>query len=167
MTDNRPQWIAIAAMASNRVIGRNGELPWRLPEDLKWFRKLTLGHPVIMGRATYASIGSKPLPGRRNIVLSRAGFDPGHSDVEVLPSIEALRARVAALGEDVFLIGGAALYGSLLAECDTLYLSLIHAAVEGDAVFPPFEDDFILAEVLAEYPEFEVRRYVRRSARGE
>jgi dihydrofolate reductase len=164
MTEESLQWKAIAAMASNRVIGREGQLPWRLPDDLKWFKKLTLGHPIIMGRSTYESIGSKPLPGRRNIVLSRSGFDPGHPDVEVLPSVEALRARVAELNEDVFLIGGAAIYEALLADCDTLYLSFISEAVEGDAFFPSFEEDFDLAEVVASYPEFELRRYKRRKS---
>lgn len=163
MTDKRPQWKAIAAMAANRVIGRDGKLPWRLPEDLKWFKKLTLGHPIIMGRTTYESIGSKPLPGRRNIVLSRTGFDPGHPDVEVLPSADALRARVAELNEDVWLIGGAAIYETLLSDCDTLYLSFIYEEVQGDTHFPPFEEAFDLAEIVAAYEEFELRRYERKA----
>ena len=161
MSGHRPQWKAIAAMASNRVIGRDGQLPWRLPEDLKWFKKLTFGHPIIMGRTTYESIGSKPLPGRRNIVLSRSGFDPGNPDVEVLPSLEALRKRVAELDEDVFLIGGATLYEALLPDCDTLYLSYVFEPADGDAFFPPFEDMFALAEIIATYPAFELRRYTR------
>ncbi len=166
MTNQRPKWTAIAAMASNRVIGRDGTLPWRLPEDLKWFRKLTLGHPIIMGRATYESIGSKPLSGRRNIVLSRTGFDPGHPEVEVIRSVEALRARVDALNEEVLLIGGATVYEALLPDCETLYLSFVYEPVEGDAFFPPFEDAFDLVEVLAIYPEFELRRYTRRGVAG-
>jgi dihydrofolate reductase len=166
MTDKHPQWKAIAAMASNRVIGRDGKLPWKLSEDLKWFKKLTLGHPIIMGRTTYESIGSKPLPGRRNIVLSRAGFDPRHPEVEVLSSVKELRVRVKELNEDVFLIGGAAVYEALLSDCDTLFLSFIYEEAEGDAYFPNFEDDFVLEEVLAEFPEFEVRRYVRKPSNG-
>ncbi len=161
MSATRPRWKAIAAMASNRVIGRDGSLPWRLPEDLKWFKKLTLGHPIIMGRTTYESIGSKPLPGRRNLVLSRSGFDPGHAEVEVLPSVDALRKRVAALDEDVLVIGGAAVYEALLDDCDVLYLSYVYEAFEGDAYFPPFEEDFALAEIVAAYPAFELRRYER------
>ena len=162
MNDARPQWKAIAAMSANRVIGRDGRLPWRLPEDLKWFRKLTLGHPIIMGRTTYESIGSKPLPGRRNLVLSRAGFDPGHPEVEVVSSTDALRARVIELGEDVFVIGGAAIYEALLSDCDTLYVSFVYDdKIHGDAYFPAFEEDFALAEIVSTYPEFELRRYER------
>ncbi len=149
-------WKAIAAMAANRVIGKDGALPWSLPEDLKWFKRLTMSHPIVMGRLTYESIG-RPLPGRRNIVLSRSGFDPNHADVEVIDSEDALRD----IEDDLFVIGGARIYEALLPACGELYLSYVFEEYEGDAYFPPFEDLFRLEEVLHQQEEFELRRYLR------
>lgn len=152
---------AIVAMASNRVIGRDGDLPWRLPEDLKWFKRLTSGHPIVMGRRTMESLGGRPLPKRRNLVLSRT-LDPcempeGFEKVE--PDPVALRQ----LDDDtVFVIGGAEIYRLLFPHCDEIYLSYVFEPHSGDTCLPSFEDDFELAEVLATYPEFEMRRYVRR-----
>lgn len=125
----------IAAMAANRVIGRNNALPWQLPADLRHFKALTMGHPVLMGRKTYESIG-KPLPGRRNLVITRnrAYAAPG---CEVVHSLdEALAACSGA--QDVFVIGGAELYREALARAQRLELTEIHAVFEGDALFPPF-----------------------------
>ncbi|MFK5924587.1 MAG: dihydrofolate reductase [Verrucomicrobiota bacterium] len=149
---------AIAAMASNRVIGKAGELPWHLPEDFRWFKKLTMGHPVVMGRKTCESIG-RPLPGRRNIVISRE-WRQAPKGFELIHSIEAV-AELDLQG-DVFLLGGAMLYQKMLAQCEQLYLSYVFAEYEGDAYFPDFEELFVLDEVMASYPEFELRRYVRR-----
>ena len=132
----------IVAMAENRVIGRDNQLPWHLPGDLQHFKATTLGKPVIMGRLTYESIG-RPLPGRTNIVVTR---NPGWSaeGVSVVHSTgEALAlARSVALAdgaEEVMVIGGARLYAELLPDVDRIYLTLIHADVEGDAHFPPLE----------------------------
>ncbi len=123
----------IVAVAENGVIGRAGKLPWHLPEDLKRFKRLTVGHPVIMGRKTWESIG-RPLPGRRNLVVSRT---PGYAaeGAEVFASLD--EALAAAAGEDeVFVIGGAALYAEAMPRADRLYLTRVHATVEGDVTFP-------------------------------
>ncbi len=148
---------AIAAMASNRVIGKEGKLPWHLPEDFRWFKKLTMGHPIVMGRKTCESIG-RPLPGRRNVVVSRQ-WTTAPEGFELIHSIEALGDLE--LEGDVFVIGGAVLYKELLPECEEFYLSYVFEEYQGDAIFPAFEDQFKLEEVMASYPEFELRRYVR------
>jgi dihydrofolate reductase len=149
---------AVVAMASNRVIGRDGQLPWHLPEDLKLFKKITLGHPILMGRKTYESIG-RPLPKRRNLILSRSWNHPEIVGIEIVRDLEALDSLD--LEGDVFLIGGAQIYAALLPRCDEVYLSYIYEAHEGDTYFPEFESDFQLAEVVEKYDAFELRRYVR------
>ena len=130
-----PRICLIAAMAANRVIGRNNALPWHLPADLKRFKALTTGHPVLMGRKTYESIG-KPLPGRRNLVISRnAGYAaPG---CEVVFSLDAALAACRGAAE-IFVIGGAELYRESLPRAHCLEFTEIHAEFEGDAVFPEF-----------------------------
>lgn len=129
----------IAAMAENRVIGNKGTIPWHLPADLKHFRELTTGHPVIMGRTTFASIGH-PLPDRRNLVLSRApGFRA--EGIEVLASLtEALAA--CAEEDEIFICGGEEVYRTALPLADRIYLTVIHRKYVGDRVFPPIPDDF-------------------------
>jgi len=123
----------ISAMSRNRVIGMNNALPWRLPADLKHFKQITLGKPVLMGRKTYESIG-KPLPGRTNIIISR-GSDYQVPGCIVAHSIDA--ALAAAAGNDeVMVIGGAALYEQMLPRADRLYLTLIDEDFKGDAWFP-------------------------------
>ena len=151
------RWIAVVAMASNRVIGRDGDLPWRLPEDLKWFKKVTMGNAIVMGRTTYESIG-RPLPGRRNIVLSRSGFEA--TGVEVCASVEELKALE--FETDVCVIGGAKVYDALLGECDEVLLSYVFEAHEGDAFMPEFEGDFEQVDVLVTTGDFELRRLVRK-----
>ena len=150
---------AIAAMASNRVIGRDGQLPWHIPEDLKFFKKLTSGHPIIMGRTSIDSIG-RPLPKRRNIVLSTQMDD--RDGVEVVRSVSDLRTLLGDQAGEVFVIGGSKVYEELLPQCSSLYLTLINAEYEGDAVFPPFEDQFILESTMGGGEGFEFRRYIRR-----
>ena len=128
----------IAAVAKNGVIGANGKLPWHLPEDLRHFKKLTLGHPVIMGRRTWESLG-KPLPGRENIVVSRkSGFAaPGAS---VAASLEA--AVALCTGEAVaFVIGGAEIYAAALPLADGLVLTEIQQDYDGDTRFPAWNRD--------------------------
>lgn len=126
----------IAAMADNRVIGRDNRLPWRLSADLQHFRRVTMGKPLLMGRRTYESIG-RPLPGRHNIVLTRdpAYRAPGCTVVHSLD--EALRA--ASDSEEIMVMGGAELYRQLLARAERLYLTLVHAEVEGDVHFPDID----------------------------
>jgi dihydrofolate reductase len=126
----------VAALARNGVIGAQGKMPWHLPEDLRHFKKLTLGHPVIMGRRTWDSIG-KPLPGRENIVISRKpGFEaPGAS---VAASIEGAIALCA--GEPVvFVIGGAEIYAASMTLADGLVLTEIDQDYEGDTRFPEWD----------------------------
>src|SRR3970040_2404281 len=126
----------VAAVAKNGVIGAGGQLPWHLPEDLRHFKKLTLGHPVIMGRRTWESLG-KPLPGRENIVISRrTGYEaPGAS---VAASLEAAIALCA--GEPVaFVIGGAEIYAAALPLADGLVLTEIQEDYEGDTRFPDWD----------------------------
>ncbi len=123
----------IAACAENRVIGRDGDLPWRLPDDLRRFKRLTRGHAVIMGRRTWESLRGRPLPERRNLVVTRATIDvPG---VETFRSLEAALASVADDPEP-FVIGGEALYAAALPHADRVYLTVVHAEVAGDAFFP-------------------------------
>lgn len=135
----------IWAMADNRVIGIENRLPWKLPADMKWFRENTMGKPIIMGRLTFESFGAKPLPGRRNIIISR---NPTYSTegIEVFTSIDdALKATQDSEqnseynSEEVMIIGGMSLYKQSLPLADRLYMTLVHAEVEGDAWFPEFD----------------------------
>lgn len=127
----------LVAVAENGVIGREGRLPWRLPEDLRRFKRLTLGHAIVMGRRTCASIG-RALPGRRSIVLSRdARFAP--AGMEVARSLDA--ALAACAGEDeVFVIGGESLFREALPRADRLYLTRVHADLPGDVHFPALDE---------------------------
>ncbi len=146
-------------MASNRVIGKDGALPWHLPEDLKFFRKTTTGHPVLMGRKTWESLG-RPLPNRRNLILSRTL--PDQLGAEVLRHPEALDSL--GLEGPVYIIGGAEIYQLLLPRTDEILLTILTDPAEGDTTFPAFEADFVLAEVLDQIPgKAEWRRYVRRT----
>ena len=126
----------VVAMARNRVIGRENQLPWRLPADLAFFKRITMGHPVIMGRRTHESIG-KPLPGRRNIVVTaNRGYEaPGCIVVHSLN--EAFRA--AGNAEEVAIIGGSSIFEAGLPLADRIYLTEVDAEVEGDVVFPRFD----------------------------
>jgi len=134
----RPRWIAVAAMAENRVIGRGGTLPWRLPGDLRFFKELTTGGTLLMGRKTYASIG-RPLPDRRNLVVSRSR--PRIPGVEVFGGIDEAAAAAPPAGP-LFVIGGSEIYRQTLARCDEVYLTRVEGEFEGDAFLPPFEEDF-------------------------
>ena len=154
-----PRLIAIVGMASNRVIGKNGTLPWHLPEDLKFFKKTTMGHPILMGRKTFESIG-KPLPGRQNIVLSSTL--PPREGVDVIRNFGEL-AQVCESSQTVFLIGGAQLFDTLLPQCDGLYLTWIEHPYEGDTWFPEFEDLFEAPEIIGSGEGMEFRYYKRRA----
>jgi dihydrofolate reductase len=150
---------AIAAMSLNRVIGRAGQIPWHLPEDFKWFKKMTTGQVVLMGRKTFASLG-KPLPNRVNIVVTRQGEVPGVTTLRDLAAFD----ESAYAPREVFVIGGAEIYAQLLNRCTDLYLSVVQREVEGDAFFPEFEDRFAMIGVPLRQPEFEVRHYRNRFA---
>lgn len=152
---------AIAAMSLNRVIGSGNKIPWHLPEDFKWFKKLTTGHVLIMGRNTFDSIG-KPLPNRTTIVVSRSPDPiPGVQKVTDLSQIDRQSPEFA--GRELFICGGAQIYQLALPLCSDLFLTLVNRVVEGDTFFPPFEDQFVLVEELFDNPEFKILHY-RRSA---
>ena len=132
----------IVAAAENGVIGRNNALPWHLPEDLKYFKRTTLGKPIVMGRITFESIG-KPLPGRTNIVISRQP-DYQAEGVKVVASIDealALAEDIALIDgvDELMVIGGAAIYAEALPRADRLYLTEVHAEVPGDAYLPELD----------------------------
>ncbi|WP_270794421.1 type 3 dihydrofolate reductase [Aeromonas sp. QDB11] len=129
----------IAAMAHDRVIGKDNQMPWHLPADQAHFKRVTLGKPVLMGRKTFESIG-RPLPGRRNLVISR---NPGYQaeGIEVVGSVEAALALLASSAvEELMVIGGGHLYAEMLPSADRLYLTQIDLVVEGDTRFPAFDD---------------------------
>lgn len=151
----KPRLIAIVAMAANRVIGRNGTLPWHYPEDLKFFKRTTLGYPILMGRTTFESIG-RPLPGRQNIVLSRT-LEP-REGITIIRDASELSAACPGV-ETIFVIGGAQVYAELLPVCDGLYLTLVKKEYEGDTFLPAFEDEFVLEEVLETTEDLEFRYY--------
>lgn len=132
----------IVALSENHVIGRNNKLPWYLPNDLKYFKQVTMGLPIVMGRKTFESIG-KPLPGRTNIVVTRNG-DWSAEGVRVAHSLEeafGLAESIAEIDgrEELMIIGGDQIYQSALPLVDRMYLTEVHAHVEGDAYFPTFE----------------------------
>lgn len=151
MAATLPRLHAIVAMASNRVIGKDGKLPWHLPEDLKFFKKTTLGHPILMGRKTFESIG-RPLPGRRNIVLSSTM--PEREGVEVIRHLDELQAE-----DVVFLIGGAQLFERLLPQCESVYLTWVEQPYDGDVLLPTFESWFPKCEVIGTGAGIEFRLY--------
>ncbi|WP_415899444.1 type 3 dihydrofolate reductase [Neptuniibacter sp. QD48_11] len=134
----------IVAQAKNRVIGVNNKLPWHLPEDLRYFKQVTMGKPIIMGRNTYESIG-RPLPGRTNIVISRQeSYAP--QGVKVVSSLEAaidMAESVAMIdgASEAMVIGGGQIYAQALEKADRLYLTEVDAEIEGDAWFPEFAQE--------------------------
>lgn len=142
----------IVAQSENRIIGRENKLPWYLPEDLKYFKRITQGKPIVMGRKTYESIG-RPLPGRTNIVISR-NVDYQSPGVHVVSSLDqALElAEQQALidgSEEMLVIGGAEIYKQAIQQADRLYVTQVHATIDGDAVFPEI-DNSVWKEVLRE-----------------
>lgn len=128
----------IVAASANNVIGAGGGLPWRLSEDLRHFKKITMGKPMIMGRTTFESIG-KALPGRHSIVLTRRdGYRP--ESVDVAASTEAA-LELAGDAEEVMVVGGGEVYEQFLPMTERIYLTRVHTQVEGDTFFPPLSDD--------------------------
>ncbi len=123
----------VAAVADNGVIGRGGALPWHLPDDLKYFKAVTLGKPVLMGRRTFESIG-RPLPGRRNLVLS-GGPPIAMPGIETVATLQEALQRCAE-AEEICVIGGAAVYAAALPLAEVIHLTRVHALVDGDVQFP-------------------------------
>lgn len=134
-----PRIAYVVAMDENRLIGRDNDLPWRLPDDMSWFRRQTIGKPCIMGRKTYDSLPERfrPLPGRLNIVVTRNRQYDAPGAVVVHSVDDALRA--AGDAEEIIIVGGADLFRRLLPVVDRLYLTQVHSAVEGDVYFPEFD----------------------------
>ena len=127
----------IAAMAENQVIGRNNQLPWKLPADLRRFRSLTMGHHLLMGRKTFASIG-RPLPGRTIVVMTRQqNYSP--ANVLVAHALEEA-VEMTRCDEEVFVAGGAQIYQQTLNRADRLYLTIIHEEFDGDTYFPEYSE---------------------------
>jgi dihydrofolate reductase len=132
----------IVAMASNQTIGINNTLPWHLPHDLKYFKNVTMAKPIIMGRKTYESIG-RPLPGRTNIVITRQS-DYQAEGIVVVNSLQQALDKAEDISfvsghEEVMVIGGAEIYQQALLQADRLYITHVHAEIEGDAFFPTIE----------------------------
>ncbi|MEM7639161.1 MAG: dihydrofolate reductase [Pseudomonadota bacterium] len=134
----------IAARAKNGVIGKDNDLPWRLSDDLKHFKSVTKGCPVIMGRKTWESLPRRPLPGRDNIVLSRDGqyaAPEARVFTATQAAIETARALARATGKsEVFITGGSAIYAATLPVADRLYITEVDTTIEGDATFPDFDE---------------------------
>ena len=144
-------------MSENRVIGQGNKIPWRLPEDFKWFKKTTTGNIVVMGRKTFESIG-KPLPNRTTIILSRSRFQyPGVQVISDLSQIDLEHET-----REVFICGGAEIYTQALPLCSDLFLTLVKKVVPGDKHFPSFETQFDLVEELLDTPEFKILHYRNR-----
>ena len=143
-------------MARNGVIGRDNRLPWRLPADLAYFKRVTLGHPVIMGRRTWESIG-RPLPGRLNIVVSR---NPAlrAQGATVVPSLDQAW-RACAGAEEAHVIGGTSLFAEALPSADRIHLTEVDADVEGDTWFPPFDRSEWSEREVARHPRDERHEY--------
>lgn len=149
--------IIVAIAGSKRVIGRKGGMPWQIPEELKRFKEITTGHPIIMGRKTFESIG-RPLPGRTNIVVTR-DLEYNPSGVVVLHSLgEAIDQAKKEIGsEEIFIIGGGEIYKQVLPQTDKIYLTYIDKEIEGDTYFPDYSDFKQTSE--SDWQEHEGTRY--------
>ena len=163
----------LAALSTNNVIGRDNQVPWRLSTDLKRLKNMTMGHHVIMGRKTYESVG-RPLPGRTNVVITRQeGYAP--EGVTVVHSLEdAIRVAARSGDDEAFVLGGAEIYDQAMHRADRMYLTRVHADVEGDTFFPDFDDvsewrltdaEHFDADEKNEYP-FSFLTYERAGAEG-
>ena len=144
-------------MSLNRVIGAGNKIPWHLPEDFKWFKQMTTGQVIVMGRRTFESIG-KALPNRTTIVLSRSPQPIAGARV-MSDLAQLVAARPEFESRQIYVCGGAQVYQQALPLCSDLYLTLVKRTVEGDVFFPPFEDQFELVEELANNPEFKILHY--------
>ena len=150
-------WKAIAAMSLNRVIGKDNRLPWHLPEDLKWLRKITRGQVIVMGRKTFEAMG-RPMPDRENFVLTRTDRQiPGVRILRGLDEVEKIKTD-----KEIWIFGGAEIYRQALPRCSDLYLTVVNQQVEGDVFFPEFENDFELKEVIRREPEFTINHYINK-----
>ncbi len=152
----------MVAMTPDRIIGKENDLPWHLPEDLKLFKRTTSGHPIVMGRKTYESIG-RPLPKRQNIVITRdASWSADGVDVVHAPDGVT---QLELMDPQVFIIGGATIYSLFLPHLDELLVSYVYEKHEGDTRFPEFKHHFSDFEVVEKFDDFELRRYVKKRSK--
>lgn len=146
-TNKKPNLSIIVAMAQNRAIGKNNDLLWHLSGDLKRFKKLTTGHPVVMGRKTWESLPKRPLPGRRNIVFTQ-NADYQADGAEVVHSVNGLFNALKDCDEEVFIMGGAAIYNLLLPFTNRLYVTQVYRDYEADVFFPTIDmSEFTLTNI--------------------
>ncbi len=134
----------IVAMAKNHCIGKNNQMPWHISDDLKRFKALTTGHPVIMGRKTFESILGylgKPLPNRENIIISQSGFRTDHNAMVFADISSAIKYGKSIASDEIFIIGGAQIYAQSIQYVDKLHITKIHKSIDGDAFFPKFNED--------------------------
>lgn len=145
---------AIVAMSLNRVIGRDNKLPWHIPAELRWFKKMTVGQVIVMGRRTWESIG-KPLPNRETIVVTRS----------VIPGVRTVRSLTEiAPGDDprdYFIVGGAQLFKAALPLCSDIYLTIVNRTLEGDVHLDPFEQRFPPPALIEQNSEFSIWHFTR------
>lgn len=148
----------VVAMAADRAIGLKNTMPWHLPGDLKLFKRLTMGHPILMGRKTWQSLG-RPLPGRQNIVLTRDTTfrAPGATVIHDIADLEQMELQ----SREVMVIGGAQIYKLMLPQMSALYVSEVQGEWPADTYFPPFRELFPHREVLENFEGFDSVRYTR------
>lgn len=151
------QIILVAAHAQNRVIGKDNDLVWRLPKDFKHFKELTLGHPIIMGRKTFESLG-KPLPGRTSIIITRDEHYQQESCIVVHSLNEAIQ-EARKLDEEIYVIGGSQIYAQALPLANKMYLTEVKATPEGDALFPEFSKNEWKETARQSFPKDEKHDY--------
>lgn len=153
-------YTGVVAMAADRAIGIGNAIPWRLPEDMRVFKRLTMGHPILMGRKTWESLG-RPLPGRQNIVLTRDACYQAEGAV-VIHSVDEL-AGLSLQDAEVMVIGGAQIYGMMLEKMQRLYVSEVQGEYEADTWFPPFADLFAKRTVVESFEGFDLVLYEKES----
>jgi dihydrofolate reductase len=150
---------AIVAMDPHRLIGNKGKLPWHFSEDLQFFKRTTLGHPIVMGRKTFTSL-PRPLPGRKNVVLSRSMSS--REEITLFSDLQELLDWEKKNAQDIFIIGGAEIYRLFLPYVEELFVTHIHQEFVGDTFFPIWEEDFDSGEILEEHPGFTIKRHIKK-----
>lgn len=156
--DKRLHFSAVVAMTPAQVIGKDGGMPWHLPEDLKVFKRLTTGHPIVMGRKTFDSL-KKALPNRQNIVLTRDASWSAENTERIGTPEELL--QLSLMDSNIFIIGGSEIFSLFLPVIDTLYVSRIHQEYEGDTFFPDFLPFFSQPRLVETYEGFDLYEYAK------
>ncbi len=151
----------IVAASTNNVIGKNNQLLWHLPNDMKFFKNTTWGMPVVMGRKTYESLAGDPLPGRFNFVITRkADWDPHNEKVRVVPNLDqAIEAARATDCRETFVIGGGEIYSQSMGIADKIYMTRVHTVVDGDTFFPAIDEKEWALQSGLNFPADEKHQY--------